>query len=123
MSELSLLPSYLNNLIFLILYLLPGLWLGESSVEFVLALNRCLHIMSPRLEAILFGTNEGKTGYRTYIWLVPPTAWGLHYFLFGTPAVFSSLLHIETFNPHYGYANYMASNVCFLSTLIKFERN
>ena len=84
-----------------------GLWMAESSVEVTLALNRCLFFVAPGIAQFLFGSNELGTAYRTWLWMIPPTLWGLWECLCEKPMLFSGILHIEIDNPHYGYANYM----------------
>lgn len=93
-----------------------GLWIGSTSAEVLLALNRCLHFIAPELVERLFGSKESGSDYKTWIWLLLPTAWMLFYFFFGTPAIFSGLLHVETFNPHFGYANEMKHEVVYFSS-------
>ena len=77
--------------------------MSESSVELVLALNRCIFFVSPSIARVLFGSSDFGTDYRVWLWMVPPTVWGLWYFVKGTPLIFSSIYHIETWNPHRGY--------------------
>ena len=89
----------------------------ESSVELVLALNRCLFFVSPNLARILFGSRYFDTDYRVWLWMLPPTAWGLWYFVRGTPAIFTSIYHIETWNPHCGYDDDMFKNVSSSSSV------
>lgn len=91
-----------------------GLWISESSVEVILAFNRCLFFAAPNIGLFLFGSNNDGTGYRTWFWMVPPILWGLWYFVRERNGVFSSIQHIETENPHLGYFDAMAENVsCF----------
>ena len=88
-----------------------GLWVAESSVEVILALNRCLFFAAPDIGFLLFGSNDEGTGHRTWFWMVPPTLWGLWYFVRERNGMFSSFQHIETENPHLGYFDDMAENV------------
>ena len=92
---------------------IKGLWLSESSVEVILALNRCLFFLSPKIAFWLFGDNEHGTAQRTWLWMVPPTLWGSWYMLKGTSPIFSSIIHTETYNPHHGYFDDMAENVSY----------
>ena len=85
--------------------------MAESSVEVILALNRCLFFSSSNIGLFLFGSNELGTGNRTWFWMVPPILWGLWYTVREKPLVFSSIQHIETENPHLGYFNDMSGNV------------
>ena len=94
-------------------YLSIGLWLTESSVEVILAINRCMFFVAPNLALRLFGSLEKKTAYRAWIWMIPPTLWGLNYFVQEQSPIFSSFVLIEAWNPHLGYANEMLQNVCF----------
>ena len=94
-------------------YLSIGLWLTESSVEVILAINRCMFFVAPNLALRLFGSLEKKTAYRAWIWMIPPTLWGLNYFVQEQSPIFSSFVLIEAWNPHLGYANGMLQNVCF----------
>lgn len=104
----------------LCVFLFLGLWMAQSTMQTVLALNRCLFFSCPRLENSLFGSDQQKTGWRTWFWTAPSCMWGFCYFVWGTPGVFSSLLRMEVFNPHFGYANDMAKYVClFLSFFLK----
>ena len=90
--------------------------MAESSVEVILALNRCLFFAAPNVGLFLFGSKDWGTGYRAWLWMVPPTLWGLWYFVRETPAMFSSFLHIETLNPHKIYFDDMIDYVSFLNS-------
>ena len=81
--------------------------MAESSVEVILALNRCLFFVAPGIALSLFGSTELGTTYRSWLWMIPPTLWGLWYCARETPMIFTSILHIEAVNPHYGFANSM----------------
>jgi hypothetical protein len=76
----------------------------------MLALNRCLNFFSPRVTEILFGSTDNrlKTGWRAWLWVLPPLGCGVFYFFFG-PAHFywSPLLQSGATNPHFGYATEM----------------
>ena len=93
-------------------YLSVGVWLTESSVEVILAINRCMFFVAPNLALCLFGSLERKTEYRAWIWMIPPTLWGLNHAVRENPSIFSSLVLIDAWNPHLGYANEMLQNVC-----------
>ena len=84
-----------------------GVWMAESSVEVILALNRCLFFAAPGIARFLFGSTDLGTAYRTWLWMIPPTLWGLWECVFEKPMLFSSITHIEISNPHFGYATYM----------------
>ena len=85
--------------------------MAESSVEVVLALNRCLFICAPNVAITLFGSKDYGTENRVWFWMVPPTLWGLFYFVRGSPTIFTSIYHIETWNPHRGYFDDMIQYV------------
>ena len=85
--------------------------MAESSVEVVLALNRCLFICAPEIAIALFGSKDYGTENRVWFWMVPPTLWGLFYFVRGSPTIFSSIYHIGTWNPHRGYRDDMIQYV------------
>ena len=108
MYEWTHLPSFYHQKIQII-----ALWIAESSVEIILALNRCLFFAAPNLSHHLFGSSDAGTAHRVWFWLVPPTLWGLYYLVWGTPAIFTSIYHIETWNPHRGYFDDLIKNVCF----------
>ena len=100
---------------------IQGIWVAESSVEVVLALNRCLFICAPNIAITLFGSKDYRTENRVWLWMVPPTLWGLLYLVQGSPAIFTSIYHIETWNPHRGYFDDMIQYVSFLlKFLLKF---
>ena len=48
-----------------------GLWMAESSVEVILALNRCLFFAAPGIARFLFGSTDLGTAYRTWLWMIP----------------------------------------------------
>ena len=75
----------------------------ESSVKLVLALNRCIIFVCTSIARVLFSSSDFGADYRVWLWIVPSTVWGLWYFVMGTPLIFTSIYHIETWNPHRGY--------------------
>ena len=85
--------------------------MAETSVEVVLALNRCLFFASPNIGHFLFGSHDLGTAHRAWWWMVPPILWGVVYSVREKPLIFSSFQHIETENPHFGYFNDMTENV------------
>ncbi|KAL3107456.1 hypothetical protein niasHT_014173 [Heterodera trifolii] len=74
-----------------------SLWGAESTAELILALNRCMEICSPAMADILF------SGYRTWLWLMLPSIYGLYWFFFTMPHPFSGIYVSWFFNPHMGY--------------------
>ena len=96
--------------------------MAESSVEVILALNRCLFFAAPNVGLFLFGSNEDGTGHRTWYWMVPPTLWGLWYFVRERTGAFSAIQHIETENPHLGYFDDMAENVCLVAPIFVLKK-
>ena len=85
--------------------------MAESSVEVILALNRCLAFAMPNVAFFLFGSDDLGTKNRVWFWMVPPTLWGLFYFVRGSTTIFTSIYHIETWNPHRGYRDDMVQYV------------
>ncbi|KAI1712055.1 serpentine type 7TM GPCR chemoreceptor srt domain-containing protein [Ditylenchus destructor] len=63
-----------------------GLWIIESWTDILLALNRCVEAISPRLGDMLF------EGNRTWLWFIPVACYSLYY-MFVT----------WFYNPHVGY--------------------
>jgi hypothetical protein len=79
-----------------------GLWTAESSMEILLAVNRCLELLAPsssssHLVDHLFG------GCRAWAWVALPLAYGLYVFGFQSPGSFNGLVFAWMFYPHYGY--------------------
>ena len=118
-----------------------GFWCCESTVEVLLAVNRCVEICSPRFGKLFF------RGWRTWfhffsaiipwiyppkqhilrLWMIPPTAYGIYVFFFTEPVIFSGTVFSWFFNPHLGYlddkanlANFKLINKIVLSK-IKFH--
>ena len=78
----------------------------------MLAFNRCMFFAAPSFAAHLFGSHKDKTGYRTWFWVMPPTLWGLWYAVHEKPMPFSAIVNLESPNPHQGYHDEMAIEVC-----------
>jgi hypothetical protein len=93
--------------------------LAETALELVLAVNRCVHFLAPRLAETLFGGSEAagaggrpKGAWKVWLWMAPSALLGLGYFLFGPAHYFySPILKVQAVNPHYGYADQMESMV------------
>jgi len=75
----------------------PGCWCAESSLEVVLALNRCIELYSNELANLMFGGK--KLWYRLGV----PTLYGLFYVIWTKPVIFTGLYFSWFFNPHVGY--------------------
>lgn len=65
----------------------------------VLAFNRCVEMFSSDLGKQLFYAN------RVYIWQIIPVLYGLYFFCFEKPALFSAALCAWFFNPFVIYYN------------------
>ncbi|KAL3076091.1 hypothetical protein niasHT_034155 [Heterodera trifolii] len=76
-----------------------SMWGCESLAEMCLAINRCLELASPRLARFLF---DGK---RILLWMLLPTMYGLYFFIFTKPIIFSGMYVTWFFNPHFEYIN------------------
>ncbi|KAH7709413.1 Protein SRT-28 a [Aphelenchoides avenae] len=74
-----------------------SLWAAESTTDVLLAVSRCIEMTSPRLGKKLFGGN------RAWLWVIPPTLYGLYFGVYTKPVLFSGLFNSWFFNPHVGY--------------------
>uniref|UniRef100_A0A183BKT0 Serpentine Receptor, class T n=1 Tax=Globodera pallida TaxID=36090 RepID=A0A183BKT0_GLOPA len=74
-----------------------AMWCCETVMEMTLAFNRCVELSSARWTRLLF---HGK---RIYLWMLFPTFYGLYYFWFTQPLIFSGIFFSWFFNPHVGY--------------------
>jgi hypothetical protein len=85
------------------------MYLAETLIEFVLALNRCVSMLSPNFARTLFGSTDihwGKSASRTWLWVIPSIGLGFWHTIYGTPYVFSPIIGVGSV-PHEGYANDM----------------
>uniref|UniRef100_A0AC34QJE8 Uncharacterized protein n=1 Tax=Panagrolaimus sp. JU765 TaxID=591449 RepID=A0AC34QJE8_9BILA len=73
-----------------------GGWAGASSLCMLLALNRCIDMIDPKLGSKLF---DGK---KTYLWISIPVIYSLYYVFFHTTVVFNSNLCAFFFDPFLG---------------------
>uniref|UniRef100_A0A915DAA5 Uncharacterized protein n=1 Tax=Ditylenchus dipsaci TaxID=166011 RepID=A0A915DAA5_9BILA len=64
------------DLIYLAGVAVTALWIAESTAEIILAINRCMSILSPSLEKYMFG------GGSTIWWLLTPTIYGFYVAIF-----------------------------------------
>jgi hypothetical protein len=91
-----------------------AIWLAESSIEFVLALNRCLNFAAPKLAETLFGSSipqKRKSKWRVRFWIVPSILFAIYYFLYGEVNHYSPIMHSHAFSPHHGYAEDLVDQV------------
>ncbi|KAI6184599.1 Serpentine Receptor, class T [Aphelenchoides bicaudatus] len=95
-----------------------SLWAVVALASLVLAFNRCVEMFSSELGRSLFG------GSKIYIWQVIPIFYGLFFFFFEPPALFSSALCAWFFNPfvlyHEDYVNYVNNGHSFNNLLVTF---
>lgn len=94
----------------LIYYLGVGgvsLWAFQSDCGMFLALNRCLEMFEPKINAMLF------KGSKTYFWVMIATLHSLTFALFTKPVIYSSLYVSWFFNPHFGYFDDFGTVVSF----------
>lgn len=73
------------------------MWIAETSVEALLAVNRCITIGSPRLYDLFF------EGWRTWFWMIPPGLYGIYFFLYEKTILFSGIEFNWLFYPAEGY--------------------
>ncbi|CAK5123728.1 unnamed protein product [Meloidogyne enterolobii] len=63
----------------------------------ILAINRCLEVLAPKIAEILF------KGIRTYLWLAICSLYALYWLFFAKAIVFSGIYFAWFFNPFIGY--------------------
>nr|CAD2182848.1 unnamed protein product [Meloidogyne enterolobii] len=84
-----------------------AVWGAETTAEAVLAFNRCLDMLLPRIAKLLF---EGR---RTLLWLLAITLYGFSWLFYATPALFTGIHFSWFFNPYVGgYKNTTENYVC-----------
>uniref|UniRef100_A0A914HP83 Uncharacterized protein n=1 Tax=Globodera rostochiensis TaxID=31243 RepID=A0A914HP83_GLORO len=78
---------------------IPGiaLWGAETTADLILALNRCLDIVSPRYSHILF------SGPRTWLWIAGCSLYAFYWVFFMKPVVYSSISFAWVFYPFTDY--------------------
>ncbi|KAI1697189.1 serpentine type 7TM GPCR chemoreceptor srt domain-containing protein [Ditylenchus destructor] len=76
---------------------LSGFWIAESVVELTLCINRCLSILAPRFERILFGK------WRVWIWIFASATYGTWWGFNIHPVLFNGIHFTWFFNPYVGY--------------------
>uniref|UniRef100_A0A1I8B1M0 G_PROTEIN_RECEP_F1_2 domain-containing protein n=1 Tax=Meloidogyne hapla TaxID=6305 RepID=A0A1I8B1M0_MELHA len=74
-----------------------SLWIAESTADIILAINRCLEVIAPKIAEILF------KGMRTHIWLIICSLYALYWLFFAKTIVFSGIYFAWFFNPFFGY--------------------
>ncbi|CAK5043193.1 unnamed protein product [Meloidogyne enterolobii] len=72
-------------------------WYTESTIEVILAINRCIELLSSDMATKIF---KGK---KLYIWLVIPIIYGLSVITWTKTVAFSGIYFSWFFNPHIGY--------------------
>ncbi|KAI1700370.1 serpentine type 7TM GPCR chemoreceptor srt domain-containing protein [Ditylenchus destructor] len=72
-------------------------WASESGTALVLALNRCIDVLSPVWSDSLFG------GKRCWLWMAFPLSYAAYFSLFTKPVTYSAIYMSWFFNPHVGY--------------------
>ena len=71
-------------------------WCSGSTTCILLAVNRCIDLISPELGQKLFG------GKKTVLWLMIPTACFIYFFFFHTSVSFNSNFYAFFFDPFVG---------------------
>uniref|UniRef100_A0A7E4WCG8 Serpentine Receptor, class T n=1 Tax=Panagrellus redivivus TaxID=6233 RepID=A0A7E4WCG8_PANRE len=77
-----------------------ALWATSCATCLLLAINRCLTAIYPKLSDRVFG------GYNTLILLLLPTFYFLYFLLFTPPVIFSSMHYAMFFNPFIGISGF-----------------
>uniref|UniRef100_A0A914NGC6 Uncharacterized protein n=1 Tax=Meloidogyne incognita TaxID=6306 RepID=A0A914NGC6_MELIC len=72
-------------------------WSAESTMEVILAINRCFELLSSELARKIFG------GKKLLLWLGLPILYGLSVILWSKPVIFSGIYFSWFLNPHIGY--------------------
>uniref|UniRef100_A0A915NGF0 Serpentine receptor class gamma n=1 Tax=Meloidogyne floridensis TaxID=298350 RepID=A0A915NGF0_9BILA len=72
-------------------------WVIESSGDIILAVNRCVEVISPIWGERLYN------GKRAWLWMLPPMIYGLYVLFYTKPILFSGIYFAWFFNPHVGY--------------------
>uniref|UniRef100_A0A914MTT9 7TM GPCR serpentine receptor class x (Srx) domain-containing protein n=1 Tax=Meloidogyne incognita TaxID=6306 RepID=A0A914MTT9_MELIC len=72
-------------------------WSTESIMEVILAINRCIELLSSELARKFFG------GKKLLLWLGIPILYGLSISLWSKTVIFSGIYFSWFFNPHIGY--------------------
>ncbi|KAH7702226.1 Protein SRT-59, partial [Aphelenchoides avenae] len=75
----------------------PFWWYTSTVAAVILALNRCLGIVSRDWSDKLFG------GRRAWLWVLVAVAYGIHHDIYTKACIFSGVIGCWYFNPHVGY--------------------
>ena len=75
-----------------------ALWASETTGTVVLALNRVLSLLQPRVCDALFGSNR-----KMWVWLAVVAVYSFYYGFFNPPIIFSAVIAAWSYNPHQGY--------------------
>ena len=95
--------SYLNRAKMCSFYL--AIWSWESSIEILLAVNRCVEVGFSKHSDRIYGS------YRTWLWILPTGFYALYIFLFEKPTVFSGIGFAWFFSPFIGIRNLSAAEI------------
>ena len=82
-----------------------AIWSWESSIEILLAINRCVEVGFSKHSDRIYG------GYRTWLWILPTGFYALYIFLFEKPTVFSGIGFAWFFSPFIGIKNLSAAEI------------
>nr|CAD2170518.1 unnamed protein product [Meloidogyne enterolobii] len=85
------------TLIYIVGSISLSLWIAESTADIILAINRCLEVLAPKIAEILF------KGIRTHLWLTICSLYALYWLFFAKAIVFSGIYFAWFFNPFIGY--------------------
>ncbi|KAI1709696.1 serpentine type 7TM GPCR chemoreceptor srt domain-containing protein [Ditylenchus destructor] len=78
-----------------------GFAYAQSAQLLILALNRCLILVKPRLAQVLFGRTGGWA--HAIAWSIPPFAISAFLSWIGPPVIFNPIKGSQFQNPHLGY--------------------
>ncbi|KAL3108920.1 hypothetical protein niasHT_011470 [Heterodera trifolii] len=83
-----------------------GLTVAENTAQIFLALNRCIELVSYGNSArVLF---HGK---RIYLWMIFCIIYGMYFFIFTMPIIFSSVIGTWFINPHFAYNDDLSGTI------------
>ena len=82
-----------------------AIWSWESSIEILLAINRCVEVGFSKHSDRIYG------GYRTWLWILPTAFYASYIFLFEKPTVFSGIGFAWFFSPFIGIRNLSAAEI------------
>ncbi|KAL3082057.1 hypothetical protein niasHT_038387 [Heterodera trifolii] len=76
-----------------------ALWIAETSVEMLLAINRCMELLRPQLAQAIFSGNKLRCLFAL------PICYGFVVAMFTKPVLFSGVYLSWFFNPYVGYTD------------------